>query len=92
VVDELQGGAALALVSDAGVPAINDPGAQLIAAAVEEGVKVVPVPGPSATLTALVGAGLPTASFIFCGFAEAKTTARKKQFTKWKGKENASLF
>lgn len=86
IVDQLRGGAALALVSDAGVPAINDPGAQLIAAAVEHGISVVPVPGPSATLTALVGAGLPTASFTFCGFAEAKTSARIKQFSKWKGK------
>ena len=73
-------------MSDAGIPAINDPGAQLIAAAVERGVSVVPIPGPSATLTALVGAGLPTSSFIFCGFTEAKTGARTRQFSKWKGK------
>ena len=83
--DELKGGAALALISDAGMPAINDPGAQLIAAAVEEGLPVVPIPGPSATLTALIGAGLPSASFTFCGFAEAKTSARTQQYVKWKG-------
>jgi 16S rRNA (cytidine1402-2'-O)-methyltransferase len=92
VLEDLKGGAALALVSDAGVPAINDPGAALIAAAVEAGVAVVPVPGPSATLTALVGAGLPTASFTFCGFTEAKSGGRKKQFTMWKDLDSTLIF
>lgn len=92
VLEELRGGAALALVSDAGVPAINDPGAALIAAAVEAGVAVVPVPGPSATLTALVGAGLPTASFAFCGFAEPKSGGRRKQFGRWSGLDSTLIF
>jgi len=85
ILGELKGGAAIALVSDAGMPAINDPGAQLIAAAAVEGVSVIPVPGPSATLAALVASGLDTSNFTFCGFTEAKSSARRKQFEKWKG-------
>jgi len=92
VVEELQRGAALALVSDAGIPAINDPGGQLIAAAVEQGLNVVPIPGPSATLTALTASGLNMSNFTFCGFIEAKSGARMKQFTKWKDLESTLLF
>jgi 16S rRNA (cytidine1402-2'-O)-methyltransferase len=92
VVEELQKGAALALVSDAGIPAINDPGGQLIVAAVEQGLNVVPIPGPSATLTALTASGLNMASFTFCGFMEAKSGARIKQFTKWKDLESTLIF
>ena len=83
---------AMALVSDAGMPAINDPGGQLIAAAVEAGVPIIPVPGPSATLTALLGSGLSTDSFTFCGFTEAKSSARKKQFLKWRSVPSTLIF
>jgi 16S rRNA (cytidine1402-2'-O)-methyltransferase len=92
VVEELQRGAALALVSDAGIPAINDPGGQLIAEAVEQGLNVIPIPGPSATLTALTASGLNMASFTFCGFIEAKTGSRVKQFRKWKDLESTLIF
>lgn len=92
IVEELRRGAALALVSDAGIPAINDPGGQLITAAVEEGLAVVPIPGPSATLTALTASGLSMSSFTFCGFVEAKSGARIKQFTKWKDLESTLIF
>ena len=51
IIKELKSGAALALVSDAGMPAINDPGSQLIATAIHEDIPVIPIPGPSATLT-----------------------------------------
>ncbi|AHV94965.1 16S rRNA (cytidine(1402)-2'-O)-methyltransferase [Paenibacillus sabinae] len=58
----------LALVSDAGLPAISDPGADLVALAVREGIPVVPVPGANAALSALIASGLPTNSFTFVGF------------------------
>lgn len=64
----LQAGRALALVSDAGTPAIADPGASLIAAAITHGVPVQPVPGPVAALSALVASGLPAGRFAFDGF------------------------
>ncbi len=72
----LQSGEALALVSDAGTPAISDPGYRLVAAAIGAGIRVEVVPGPSAILTALVASGLPTSSFTFLGFPPARSAAR----------------
>lgn len=76
---------ALALVSDAGTPAISDPGCALVAAAVAAGVRVHPVPGASALITALAAAGLPTASFLFCGFLPPKAMARKRRLQALQG-------
>lgn len=73
----LREGGKLALVSDAGTPLVSDPGFKLVAEAVEDGVKVVAVPGASAVLTALVVAGLPSDRFFFEGFLPHKTTARR---------------
>ncbi len=64
----LQAGKQVALVSDAGTPAVSDPGAKLVAQAVALGVRVEPIPGPSAVLAALVASGLPTGRFVFEGF------------------------
>ncbi len=68
LVDELRGGAHLALVSDAGTPLVSDPGARLVAAAAEAGVRVEPIPGPSAVLAALAAGGLRVGAFRFVGF------------------------
>lgn len=92
VVRTIESGASLALVSDAGMPAINDPGSQLISSAAENGVSVVPIPGPSATLAALVCSGLSTDTFTFCGFAEAKHSSRVKQFKKWMSSSSTLIF
>ena len=62
----------VALVSDAGTPALSDPGVRLVSAAVLEGIQVIPVPGPSAVLAALVSSGLPTNQFTFLGFLPRK--------------------
>ena len=61
-------GTSVALVSDAGMPLVSDPGYRLVAAAIEAGIVVEPVPGPSAALTALAASGLPTDEFHFVGF------------------------
>lgn len=66
----------VALVSDAGTPGINDPGYELIRAAVERGVKIEPLPGANAAITALVASGLPTDGFIYLGFLPKKDKAR----------------
>lgn len=68
LVARLRAGEDVALISEAGMPAVSDPGERLVRAAVEAGVKVVVVPGPAAAITALAGSGLPTARFTFVGF------------------------
>src|ERR671932_2239485 len=68
MIHRLKQGQALALVSDAGTPLVSDPGYKLVQAAIDEGLPVTPIPGPSAVLTALVVSGLPTDRFFFEGF------------------------
>ena len=72
----LAGGENMALVSDAGTPLVSDPGYPLVRAALDAGVRVVPVPGASAPLAALTGSGLPTDRFLFVGYLPRKKTAR----------------
>lgn len=76
----LRNGARVALVSDAGTPLVSDPGYRLVKAATEEGIAVYPIPGASALLAALAGAGLPTDRFLFIGFPPPKTVGRKQLF------------
>ncbi|WP_455473862.1 16S rRNA (cytidine(1402)-2'-O)-methyltransferase [Bartonella sp. B30(2025)] len=75
---------AVALVSDAGTPLISDPGFKLVEQAREAGYKIVPIPGASALLTALVATGLPTDSFFFAGFLSARKTQRQKRLEQLK--------
>jgi len=75
---ELEQGMKVALVADAGMPAISDPGHHLISLALRHGIPVVPVPGASAFVAALVASGLPTDAFRFIGFLPARRTARRK--------------
>lgn len=79
LVRELQNGQSMALISDAGTPLISDPGYPLVNACRQAGVRVVPVPGPSAVITALSASGLPTDSFTFVGFLAAKAGQRANQ-------------
>jgi len=68
----------VALVSDAGTPGISDPGYRLIAEAIRSGIRVTPIPGPSAAAAALSASGLPTHRFLFIGFPPPKTEATRK--------------
>jgi 16S rRNA (cytidine1402-2'-O)-methyltransferase len=77
LVKEMQEGAGVALVTDAGMPGISDPGFRLISLAIRHNVRVVPIPGASAFLAALVASGLPTDSFRFSGFLPAKSGERR---------------
>jgi len=77
ILDKLSSGD-VALVSDAGMPAINDPGYELVRAALASNYNVVPVPGPSAPVTALAVSGLPTDSFLYLGYLPHKTSDRHK--------------
>jgi 16S rRNA (cytidine1402-2'-O)-methyltransferase len=77
LIKKLKEGTSVALVSDAGTPAISDPGFKLVREAIDNEITVVPIPGPSALITALTAAGLPTDEFFFAGFLPSKTTARQ---------------
>ena len=79
LVEALKAGARIALVSDAGIPGISDPGAWLAAEAIAAGVPVVPIPGANAALSALVASGLPTGEFQFIGFLPEKAGARRSR-------------
>ena len=79
LISRLKEGRDIALVSDAGTPGISDPGYYLINRAIEEGIRVTPVPGPTASIAALSISGLPTDAFVFEGFLPAKKTARQKK-------------
>ncbi|MBT3362473.1 MAG: 16S rRNA (cytidine(1402)-2'-O)-methyltransferase [Chloroflexi bacterium] len=78
LIDRLASGQDIALVSEAGMPGISDPGYELIAAAIENDIEVVPIPGPSAITTALVASGLPPSQFTYLGFLPRKKSDRKK--------------
>lgn len=77
LLEKLEAGAALCLVSDAGTPLISDPGYKLVREARDRGVRVIPLPGPSALLAALAAAGAPTDRFHFAGFPPTKSGARE---------------
>ncbi len=74
-------GKAVALVSDAGTPLVSDPGYRLVTEAIAAGQAIVPIPGASAMLAGLVGAGLPSDAFLFAGFLPAKASARRRRLT-----------
>ncbi len=82
LIDKLLNGQNIALVSDGGTPAISDPGYILVKEAVSRGIKTEPLPGASAVITALVGSGLPTDGFVFCGFLKRKPGKMRKELAK----------
>jgi 16S rRNA (cytidine1402-2'-O)-methyltransferase len=92
LVKEMQEGASVALVTDAGMPGISDPGYRLIALAIRHRVPVVPVPGASAFLAALVASGLPTDSFRFSGFLPAKRGERRAALEAVKDSPRTQVF
>src|SRR2546427_1490594 len=79
---ELEKGRRIAVVSDAGMPGISDPGFRLVSLAIERGLPVVPIPGPVAFIAALVASGLPNDLFSFRGFLPAKSGARRQELEK----------
>lgn len=83
ILERLRQGAAIALISDAGMPLVSDPGYRLVKEAVEEGIPVTACPGPSAVLTGLALSGLPTDRFLFAGFVPQKQGERKRFFAEF---------
>jgi 16S rRNA (cytidine1402-2'-O)-methyltransferase len=92
LVKDLQEGASVALVTDAGMPGISDPGFRLISLAIRHHVPVVPIPGASAFLAALVASGLPTDSFRFSGFLPAKRGERRAALEAVKNSPRTQVF
>jgi len=78
IVIEIEQGAKIAFVTDAGTPAISDPGHRLVSLCLRHGIKIVPVPGASAFVTALAASGMPAGEFLFVGFLPPRPTARRK--------------
>jgi len=92
LVERLQAGESLALVSDAGTPLVSDPGFRLVRAARAAGLRVSPVPGPSALIAALSVAGLPSDRFVFEGFLPAKAGARRERLQTLASEPRTVLF
>ena len=92
IIGELKSGKSIALISDAGTPLISDPGYFLVIKAKKEGLRVIPIPGPSALITALSASGLPSDSFTFLGFLPSKQTARLKLLKRLVSRSETIIF
>jgi 16S rRNA (cytidine1402-2'-O)-methyltransferase len=92
LVEILKNGQDIALVSDAGMPGISDPGYVLVNLALKNNIKIIPVPGASALITALVVSGLPTDKFVFEGFLPRKIKERKRYFKSIENEDRTIIF
>ena len=92
LIDRLTRGESIALVSDAGTPSVSDPGAFLVAAAHAAGIRVEPIPGPSAALAVLSASGLPSTQVLFVGFPPSRALARKQWIESLRDEPRAVVF
>lgn len=92
LLDKIRNGESIAVVSDAGMPAISDPGSELVQAAIREGLDVIVLPGANAALVALVGSGLPAQPFTFYGFLPRKKKDKKEALEKLKNLNSTLIF
>jgi 16S rRNA (cytidine1402-2'-O)-methyltransferase len=92
IIEKLLQGENIALVSDAGTPAISDPGEELVKLAIEKNIPICPVPGPSAAISALIGSGLPTGQFNFEGFLPMNKRSRKERLESLKNERRTMIF
>lgn len=90
--EHAQAGNSIALLSDAGTPLVSDPGYQIVRKAIELGMQITPIPGPSAALAALVGSGLPCDRFTFEGFLPDKSGDREKRLAKLASEDRTMIF
>lgn len=92
LIEKLKGGAKIALVSDAGMPTISDPGYELVVEATHEQIAVVPLPGANAALTSLIASGIQTQPFYFYGFLSRQKKDRKKELELLKNQQSTMIF
>ncbi|MDS3862244.1 16S rRNA (cytidine(1402)-2'-O)-methyltransferase [Thermosynechococcaceae cyanobacterium BACA0444] len=92
LVELLQAEKSIALVTDAGMPGISDPGYELVVACIDAAIPVIPLPGPNAALTALIASGLPTNRFIFEGFLPTKPKVRHETLQAWAKEPRTIIF
>lgn len=92
ILERIRNGSVVALVSDAGMPAISDPGYELVQACIEEGIPVVALPGANAALTALIASGITPQPFYFYGFLNRSRKEKKKELEELKKKDGAIIF
>ena len=92
LVEALLAGQSVALVSDAGTPLVSDPGYRLVERALEAGIRIVPIPGPSSVLAALVASGLPSDTFLFAGFLSPKDGQRRSRLEELKAVPATLVF
>ena len=90
--ERLKQGARIAVVTDAGTPGISDPGFRLASIAIENGIAVIPIPGPTAFVAALVATGLPAESFSFRGFLPPKSAARRRELEQIRDSSRTEIF
>jgi 16S rRNA (cytidine1402-2'-O)-methyltransferase len=92
LLDRLEAGTDIALVSDAGTPLVADPGQRLVAAAVTKGVRIIPIPGASAILAALVSSGFPVGEFVFAGFPPSRSNDRDQWLRRLSAEQRPIVF
>lgn len=92
LIEKLKSGLNVALVSDAGTPLVSDPGFRLVHDSIEQGIRVVPIPGPSALITALAASGMATSEFTFAGFLPARRQARRARLAALAPLESTLVF
>jgi 16S rRNA (cytidine1402-2'-O)-methyltransferase len=92
LVAKMEAGASVALVSDAGMPVVSDPGERLVRLAIDHGIPVVPVPGPSALTAALAASGLPVGEFLFAGFLPAQQGKRRRALASLSAEPRTLVF
>jgi 16S rRNA (cytidine1402-2'-O)-methyltransferase len=92
LIEKMRAGEKIALITDAGMPSISDPGYRIVRACIENGIRIEVIPGASAVLTALVGSGLPTDRFYFGGFLPGKSGQRERELVSALAREFTSVY